>query len=325
MPSTTYKAYGMTLRTNRPLPDLMPLGDPPSVPDIDICIGTIPSSLVPPDSWKQHRNFVSRRPLDQGDSPWLQILETSDGAFIQLRYREGLRFTLTAEANRIWVTGTSSGDIAQVAAFLLGIVLGFCLRLRGHTCLHASAIAVNGSALLVTGPIGAGKSTVAGVLAKRNYPIIADDISLLIPGEAGFRVRPAYPRVRLRPDVVETLYGAVSALPLQCSTEDRHILDLNKPGRCFAPKEVPIKAIYVIIACRETLSITSPSLAHSVKILMENAYLDYLIDDHIRSRDFAVFGQLVRQVPVRAVVRRKDVASIEDFCDALLEDFRQWQ
>lgn len=320
MPSITYKTYGMTLGTNRPLPDLIPLSDPPSVTDVDVCIGTLPSGLRSPDHWKPHTRFVSRRSFDQGDSPWLKILESLDGAFLQLHYKDSLRFTLNAEATRVWVTGSATEDMAQVGAFLLGVVLGLCLRLRGNTCLHASAIAVNSQALVVTGPVGAGKSTTAGILAGRNYPIIADDVSLLIPGETGFTVRPAYPRVRLRPDVAETLCGNGSALPI---LYDRHSLNLQNGEYVFSLHEVPIKAIYIIIGTGDRVSFSSLSPAQGLKGLMENAYLDYLIDDHIRSSDFQVLGQLVRQVPVRSAVRQKDVSTINDFCDALLEDFRE--
>ncbi len=57
--------------------------------------------------------------------------------------------------------------------------MGTALRLQGKICLHSSVIAVGEYALAIIGAKGAGKSTTAAALAKRGYPILADDIAVL--------------------------------------------------------------------------------------------------------------------------------------------------
>ena len=51
--------------------------------------------------------------------------------------------------------------------------------------LHASAVRVNGRAVLFCGSSGAGKSTLAAALAQRGYPLVTDDVCTLSIGEAG--------------------------------------------------------------------------------------------------------------------------------------------
>lgn len=73
----------------------------------------------------------------------------------------------------------------DLTAFLTGSVLGILLHLRGSVVLHASAVIVDGQAMLFCGRSGAGKSTLAAALGERGYPMMSDDLCPLSPDDAG--------------------------------------------------------------------------------------------------------------------------------------------
>jgi hypothetical protein len=71
-------------------------------------------------------------------------------------------------------------DPGDVALYLLGSCLAILLQQRGDIILHASAVAVNGQAMLFCGPSGQGKSTLAAMLCSRGYRLLCDDTCNLI-------------------------------------------------------------------------------------------------------------------------------------------------
>jgi len=85
----------------------------------------------------------------------------------------------------------------DAATYLLGPVLGLLLRLRGVTCLHASAVALADRAIAFVGSEGAGKSTTAALLARKGLAIISDDVVALVERDALFTFIPAYPYLSL--------------------------------------------------------------------------------------------------------------------------------
>ena len=67
-------------------------------------------------------------------------------------------------------------DLQDVAAFLTGAVFGILLHQRSCVVLQASAVSVNGKAVLFCGPSGAGKSTLAAALTQHGYCLLADEV-----------------------------------------------------------------------------------------------------------------------------------------------------
>ena len=71
-------------------------------------------------------------------------------------------------------------------------VLSLCLcelfRQRGRFPLHAAALANEGRGLLLAGPSGAGKTTLALALRRAGFQFLGDDTCLMLPGPDGVRV-----------------------------------------------------------------------------------------------------------------------------------------
>lgn len=85
---------------------------------------------------------------------------------------------------------------------LYGTLAGLVLAWRGSLAFHASAVVVDGRAVLIAGRGGAGKSTLAAGLAVLGGTFIADDlVAVDRSGADRFHVSPGRARARLHPAV----------------------------------------------------------------------------------------------------------------------------
>ncbi|MDB4947875.1 MAG: HPr kinase [Gemmatimonadetes bacterium] len=315
-----YVLYGLHVDTTLPLPGLAPA--PPRGPcDVRVVLGHVPPALdasaargSPP--WHVSPHFASN------GVPALTVRRLPRPASFHLQYGDGTEFAVEDAGRRIWCRWDEDLTLADVATYLLGPVMGFVLRARGLTCLHASAVQVGGGAVLLVGASGAGKSTTAAALARRGVPVLGDDVAALLPGPGGLRVQPAYPHLRLWPDSAEAVFGAADPLPPLTPTWDKRYLDLAARGR-FQPLPLPLRAVYLLAAglpvpSRPRIEPVPPRAA--LVSLVADTYMASLPDLAARGRDLRLLGGLVATVPLRALLRGDDPARLDELCDVLLAD-----
>ena len=235
-------AFGLSLCTNRRVPGLI-AHSAVSTADTRIWLDRAP--LAPricdlPDDIL----YVSEAHVE--NTPALRVWRQAGGACFRLLYSDGTEFIVDRGGSEVWATWPGSSTLEDTATYLLGPVLGFVLRLRGITCLHASAVAIGDRAIAMLGPASAGKSTVAAAFCRMGHPVLADDIVALSERDDVFQVQPAYPQLRLWPESVALLYGAADALPRLTPTWDKRALDLTRNGCRFQQQPLPLAAIYVL-------------------------------------------------------------------------------
>ncbi len=307
-----YLLYGLKADADRPLPGLR-AGNAPGAPDLRLSIGSHP---VDPDSISTPWHVTDR--ATAAGAPTLAAFRGPDGA-LRLRYGDGTEFTLAAAAARIGCTWRAPLTLEDAATYLLGPVCGLALRLRGVTCLHASAVALGGRAFLVCGPAGAGKSTTAAAFATRGRAVLADDVAALDAAEGGITVRVAYPQLRLWPDAVRHLYGEHADLPALTPNWEKRYLDLAAARDAFHGAPLPVAAVF-LLARRETedaprLAALPPSQA--VLSLVANTCLGWLPDLAAQARDLALYGRVAASVPVLRAVPHADPARLPALCEAM--------
>ncbi|HRV95310.1 MAG TPA: serine/threonine protein kinase [Anaerolineae bacterium] len=319
-----YSIYGLRLQANRPIPGLVAC--PKATPvDVQIWLGSAPP-WVDARSAKQPA-YISPYHNKQG-TPILTVwkLNHLTEHYFWLCYSDGTKFVINGSGNRIWATWLPATSLEDTATYLLGPILGFVLRLRGITCLHASAVAIDGRAVILVGPAGAGKSTTAAALARLGYPILSDDIVALSEQKGAFLVQPAYPRLRLWPESAQILYGSKEALPSLTPTWNKCYLDLTADGYYFQNYPLALAAIYIL---RErTNDPQSPFIegvwAHAGLIhLIGNTYVNYLLDKPQRAQEFEFLGRLAANVPVRQIYPHADPACLSELCQVIRDDFRK--
>jgi len=294
--------YGLRIRTNLSLPGIPNTENEQSTNTLRLHLKE-PTGFPWTDDVPIDVFYSSKNP-DSTQRPVLQVGIVDGGSFFIFVYSDGVRFAIEREGREVWVDFPNGYSLEDVSTYLLGPVMGFVLRLRGMTCLHASAIVVGDYAIAMAGFAGSGKSTLAAVLGQRGFPILSDDIVALTEERGQYLVQPGYPRVNLWPDSVRALFGDETALPRITPTWDKRYLDSNQIDCSFATEPVPLRAIYILSA-RET-ELTTPILEEltgndAFMTLVANTYTNQLLDRDMRSRDFAVLGQIVGSMPIRRI------------------------
>lgn len=315
----SYSVFGLALRTNEPLPGLALTERNPRAPDVEIFLQTSPSGVQVGKHAPDSPMYASSVLTDSGE-PVLRVSKTADGSLFRIEYYDGVRFWLSLSGDKVWTTWPDSSSLEDVATYLLGPMLGFLLRLRGVTCLHASAVALESWAIAFAGVHGAGKSTTAAALARRGHTVISDDIVALAESDGRFLVLPAYPYLSLWPESVDLLYGSRNALPAFSKNWEKRQLALSENQLYFATQPIPLAAIYLLSPRSSDPNapfIENPAPSESLLALVADTYATNLIDKEMRVKEFELLGRLVEAVPIFRLHPHGDGARIDRLCELI--------
>jgi hypothetical protein len=253
----------------------------------------------------------------------LVVRQPADGRW-HLRYADGAEYVVDAAAPRVWGRWPRPMSDEDATTYLLGPVMGFLLRARGTTCLHASAVEVGGEAVVIAGPAGAGKSTTAAAFALAGHRVLCDDIAPLLPRpDGGWDVQPAFPQLRLWPDATGSLFGHADALPPLTPTWDKRRMDLAGDVGRFHDAPLRLGAVYLLADRDDALEeprIEPAGGARGVLDLVANVYMGYLPGAEAHARDLRALAALARAVPVARVVPPGDPARIGGLVAAIVAD-----
>jgi len=317
-----YRAYGLTLGCDTPVSALQQERTDPKRYDIVVSLG-------PETDWvREARRLPSHvehpRPgeVERDNSPFT-LTSFGSGEFFELAYGDEALFFVDAAAKRLWGTCLPPLTHEDVATYLLGPVMGFVLRRRSVLALHASAVCIGGQAVALCGESQAGKSTMAAALALRGIPVLCEDVTPLVEVAGRFQVEPGYPRVCLWPDAVEKLLGARDALPRLTPSWEKFFLPLDGRNAKFEEQRRVVSAVYVFatrVAEADAPRIEAITARGALLDLVQNTYMNWLLDRRQRAAEFDALSKLVTQVPVRRIVPHLDPGRIGALCELIVAD-----
>jgi len=317
-----HNAFGLRISSNVPVPGLLSLAASRTPPDLQIQLGVSPFSADESHAAREELIYESSY-SDESGNPGLRIWKSQNGRYLRLAYFDGTQFWLEQAGKEIWATWAEASSLEDACSYLLGPVLGLLLRLRGVTCLHASAVALHGAAVAFVGMEGAGKSTTAAAFAREGFGVLSDDVVALRENEEGFLVVPAYPHLCLWPESVAMLYGSADALPHFSKGWEKQRLSLGDREARFESEPLPLGAIYFLGERRADpapfVEAVRPQAA--LLSLVADTFANKVLDREMRAREFEVLGRLVTRVPVRRVFAHSDGSRIHGLCQTIREDF----
>lgn len=318
--SVSHSAFGLNFLSNQPVPGLTIVSTESAV-DVQMWLGTMPPQLGGPVGEQIWYLSPFR---DEHGRPALEVWRLAGGGYFRLRYRDGTEFVMDRSGTQVWAAWPDPSTLEDTATYLLGPVLAFLLRLRGVICLHASAVAIDGRAIALLGPPGAGKSTTAAAFAKLGYAVLSDDVVPLLERGSSFWAQSTFPRLCLWPNSVEALFASADALPRLTPTWEKRYLELNGNGYRFQEEPLPLAAAYILgpggAADRGTPFVEALSGGAGLMSLVANSHVAYLLDKAMRASEFALLARMVKSVPLRQVRVPEDSSSLSRLCEIICDD-----
>jgi hypothetical protein len=192
-----------------------------------------------------------------------------------LRIPDIARFLVTG-GRSIEIELESDTTIEDATAFLAGVAFGILVHQRGQVLLHASAVSVDGSAVLFCGPSGAGKSTLAAALAGRGYPFVTDDICAIDFDDHGRpAIHPDGRSLKLWAHAIDKLeLGAHRGAAVRNRLQKFYVAP---QGAASAP--LPLRAVYLLREARRErrIEIARPNVVDAAANLRQNAYRSQIV------------------------------------------------
>ena len=311
-PKVIYNIYGLRVRSDLPLP-IASVSDDGEVDLIVRHCGAIsrPVTALPPGmtlDWQQ---------LEQG---WLLRYHTPTD--------EVLEFAFNPDVSRLEIRCTMPEMTDDITALLVGAGLATALHLRGVSVLHAAAVVVDGEAILVAGPAGAGKSTLTAALIGAGMPLLAEDLAVLAFGENIITVQAGYPRLRLCPDATLVAGKAAPDLPRVFSAfvpDDKRWVEATALPGGFRATPATLGGIYLLAPRRperKALAI-EPLPPHRAGL----ALLDHLYGTRWlqipKAKALEWCARIAGQTPVRLVHAAPGLEQVSRTAEAIIADARR--
>lgn len=311
----TYRAFGLTLAANQPIPLLDGLEDNCSAEVFFEVTGEC-RALHPPslkEGWELLEDMAAPGVLRQ------QWQKPADGGVELLLHLHGpnagalgtVEFHIDPHARHTQVRWHLPLTEADLWPLWLSLVMPHLLGRRGALCLHAGVVALDGHAYLLLGNKGAGKSTTVGALLSRGHTLLADDLAALTERDGRFLAWPGYGRVNLWPEALRALGHCEAGLPRALSIIDKRSL----PVKVRAGTEpLPLAGCFLLGPRRgasHAPAATRLTPAQALAGLAEHRSHAHLPASRSRQRnEFEQLGRLVQTVPVWRIDRANNLLQL---------------
>lgn len=317
-----YSVFGLTLQSSESIPGLIPSQCDAKRPDVQLYLGCSPVSSEESCPTSSESLVYTSAYTGPSGTPALRILQEQEHGLFHLVYFDGMQFWMDRHGTKLWASWPSESSAEEAATYILGPVLGLLLRFRGITCLHASAVAIGGSAISFVGAEGAGKSTTAAAFARAGFAAVSDDVVALVERDGDFFVSPSYPHLCLWPESVEMLYGTKDALPPFVSNWEKRRLSAANGGARFEDGALPLRAIYLLDEIRGEPGAYVEAVTGQTGLLslVANSFATNMLDSEMRANEFRILSALVAKVPLRRLFTSKGHLAPADLCQAVLHD-----
>lgn len=293
-----YSAYGSVIESDVPLEGI-PKSTIASPAHIQLWLAELPDwaeRVIGLPGRPDHKSTIS-------SSSGLMVRSVTtlgDDEYSHIYYADHTEFLVSFDGARIYGRWQPPLTLEDTLTYALGPILALALRRQGRVCLHASAVEIDGRAVLFVGAAGAGKSTTAGAMVKSGARFISDDICALDERNGRFRVHYGQRRIRLWPGSVDLLFGSGTQLPYLTPNWDKQYLETDELEFEEGNETVEIASICILgrygdMPAPDRL-VSYPSPSHFLMALLHNTHSTMFLSREARAHEFVVLGRLAQTV-----------------------------
>lgn len=224
-----YEAFGLSLTSDIPLPELNQISEP--VDTIDIEIKT---------------EDLSRLWLELNHGPNMFVVKDR---FVMFQIPDVATFSIQ-EGKRITVSPFKGAEEDVLRLYILGTCIGVLMMQRKIYPLHGSAVAIDGKAYAFIGDSGVGKSTLASAFLSRGYHLVSDDVIAVSLSAHDNRpvVTPSYPQQKLWQESLNEFGMETSAYRSIFGRETKYCIPVSSQ---YFTEPLPLAGVFELIKKEE--------------------------------------------------------------------------
>lgn len=203
--------------------------------------------------------------------------------------------------------------------YILSEALGMVLHQKGLFLLHASAIQVGNSAIVVIGNPGAGKSTTAAAFAQRGHAVLTDDmVALQVQAGHTPQVIPGFPQIKIWSSSVEGLNYDANNLQVLFPGSTKQVI---RQPEGFPLQPIPLSKIY-FLSKGEEFKIEPMNQSEALLAFTRYFSCPYdLLQGEAHKNHFQQCGCLLEKVPVFQIQRPNSFEILDRWIDAVEAEF----
>ena len=304
---TIYKAFGLRISSEIPLPELPVSVDAEERASADIVI----EAGVPDRLWGQ---------LESAGSNFARI----DNRFLFLIPETA--FYCIEDGRKITVSPLAGADPEKVRVYLLGTCMGALLMIRNTLPLHGSAVEIDGKAYAFLGDSGAGKSTLAAAFVSRGHRLISDDvIAVTLAGGGGMpMVAPSYPQQKLWQESLDHLGMSMEQgnyRPVYRETAKYAVPVATR----FCDREVPLAGAFELVKSQtEAVSVRPLPNLERLRVMLLHTYRNRLIHRlGLEQWHFKISAGIAEQMKVYQLNRPLEGFTANHLVSAIIQTIRE--
>jgi HprK-related kinase A len=233
------------------------------------------------------------------DYPKPEIPDFTVRLFAARPWRRFVRPSVTIEGDFVLPDAAPLPLAQGLLAAEMGMNLQMALGQRHYLLLHASVVARDGKALLMTGVSGAGKSTLAALLSARGWRLMGDEFALIDPQTGLVH---AFPRlVSLKNQAIGVVERAIPEArfgPLMAGTPKGDICHMVPDAAAITGMTEPATPALLLFPSFGFASEEREVPESEVFVRLTQASTNYVA---IGERGFDALTRLVKTVPARAI------------------------